>query len=159
MRMTNEEVLAKCKFPDCFHCIFEDCLIRYGMTFKNELKVADYAAGFIESDTAAGLKLSDLKKRTYGYLKERQVQKDNRKAAKENDMTSMTSYKVDDYVNCPFYAREDGLSIKCTGVCMEATHSIQVFQNKTAKENYKSDFCCSLYTGCPVYIAINENID
>ncbi len=63
--------------------------------------------------------------------------------------------KEDSYVVCPYYRKEDPISIKCAGVIGE--HTISEFFNKKAKEEYKDNFCKEkTYAGCPIYIALSQ---
>lgn len=67
---------------------------------------------------------------------------------------SGTQYKEDEYVRCPFYCKESPTDIKCMGLCGD--HTISTFPSRRAKEDFKYDFCCSIYTACPLFQAILE---
>lgn len=66
------------------------------------------------------------------------------------------SYMEDDDVKCPFYMRENVLNVKCQGIC--GSHTVNVFESKKEKQNYKEDFCEGYYWNCPLYIALEQDI-
>lgn len=67
---------------------------------------------------------------------------------------SDTRFKEDEFVRCPYYCKESSTDIRCAGLLgMHTTHD---FFNKKAKEEYKKDFCCSLYMSCMVYQMLEE---
>lgn len=68
-----------------------------------------------------------------------------------------SQFYMDAYVLCPFYTKENPIDIKCQGLC--GSHSIQEFKSGKAKNEYKDDFCMSLYWNCPQYRALMEDYD
>ena len=66
-------------------------------------------------------------------------------------------FKEDWRVRCPFYRKESPTEIRCAGLC--GTHTTNTFRNRLEKEEHKYDFCNGIYTSCPLYIAIDENMD
>lgn len=66
-----------------------------------------------------------------------------------------THYKEDSYVRCPYYRKEAPVEIKCNGLC--GTHTIQCFESRQEKEQYKDDFCIGFFWNCPCYIGLEQD--
>lgn len=64
-----------------------------------------------------------------------------------------TRFKQDSYVECPYYCKETPIEIKCKGIC--GTHTLQIFRSKKEKDDFKDNFCCSCFKGCPCYIQLD----
>lgn len=71
----------------------------------------------------------------------------------------MTSkrFREDEFVKCPFYRKEDAITIKCDGICGE--HTLNSFRNGAAKDDWKDEFCIGYYWNCRLYRAIAEDIE
>lgn len=68
---------------------------------------------------------------------------------------SSTKYRQDPYVTCPYYTKESSIEVKCFGICGD--HTVNSFENKKAKQEFKDDFCCGYYWNCPLYIALETD--
>ena len=44
------------------------------------------------------------------------------------------------YIFCPFYKKEDPVSVKCEGP-IDGTRLVLQFENKTEREEYQKEFC------------------
>lgn len=60
-----------------------------------------------------------------------------------------SQFREDPFVLCPYYRKETPVEVRCVGYV--GTHSTQVFRSKVEKEEWKYDFCCGNWQGCPHY--------
>lgn len=64
-------------------------------------------------------------------------------------------YIEDVFVLCPYYTKEEPITIKCVGLC--GSHTANIFENSQEKNEFKEDFCCGLYQNCPLYRGLIED--
>lgn len=66
-----------------------------------------------------------------------------------------TTYKADAYVLCPYYCKEDPITVKCFGMC--GTHTLHQFESSKAKKEYKENFCMGYYWNCSCYRSLETD--
>jgi hypothetical protein len=70
-------------------------------------------------------------------------------------MAKVYKYKDDPYVMCPYYCKESAIEIRCMGIIgLHCTHD---FKSAADKQEYKDDFCCGLYTSCPLFLDLQQD--
>jgi len=67
-------------------------------------------------------------------------------------MPNSNHYRQDAYVLCPYYCKEAPVEIKCLGIC--GSHTVNIFESRKAKVDFKEDFCCGNYKACPLSISL-----
>lgn len=75
---------------------------------------------------------------------------------KGDKLSSRKSFTEDIYVRCPFYKKEGGAEVRCTGMCGEST--VHYFKSGAAKQEFKEDFCNEFYWNCACYRALEKDI-
>ena len=65
--------------------------------------------------------------------------------------------KEDVYVMCPFYHKDSPIEIRCDPLAGMLT--TLMFHNKREKEEHMEDFCNGSYMACPLYQALEIDIE